>query len=422
MTYAYPLDELKPVSGVGFNTLGNFSLTLLDALDTLLIMGDRTSFIYGLRMLELVDFNIDVNVSVFETNIRILGGLLSCHILALTDPEVAKYYDGFLLGKARDVGSRLLVAFDTPTGLPYGTVNLMNGVNKDESEDVCTACAGSFSIEFTWLSILTDDPIYEVTARKAMRALWKRRSSLDLLGNHINVKTGAWTYKVIAQRTSTNFNQESSVGGLIDSFFEYLLKSYVAFSDEDEYNEMFWRAYRAVKIHMKRNEWHVDVHMDTGNLYSPLFHSLGAFWPGVKVMAGDVTEAVDELNAISFILSQVNFLPEALNLQHSTFIEGRSGYPLRPEFIESLWVTFQATRDPNILKLGMEFVDRLNNKTRTKFGFANVADVRTLDLEDKMESFFLAETLKYLYLLFDPENEFNKDDFVFNTEAHPFPV
>ncbi|KAI8851243.1 glycoside hydrolase [Chytridium lagenaria] len=410
MSVAFPLDEMKPLSGAGFDTLGNFSLTLVDALDTLMVLGDKTSFIYGLRLLGTIDFRLDVNVSVFETNIRILGGLLSCHIMAATDPYVSKFYDWSLLEKAEDLGNRLLVAFDTPTGLPYGTVNLLTGVNKDESEDVCTACAGSFSIEFTWLSLLTDNPKYEMAARRAMRALWKRRSTLDLFGNHINVRTGEWTYK------------ECTIGGLVDSYYEYLLKSYVGFSDEEEYNEMFWRSYRAVKIYMKQNDWHVDVDMNTGTMYAPLFHSLGAFWPGVKIMAGDVSEAMAELNSISYLFNHVKFLPEALNLQNSNLVEGRIGYPLRPEFVESLWLAFRATKDSNILQLGMEIVDRLNNMTRTKYGFANVKDVRTAELEDKMESFFLAETLKYLYLLFDASNPFNSKNYIFNTEAHPFPV
>ncbi|KAJ3118662.1 ER degradation-enhancing alpha-mannosidase-like protein 2 [Phlyctochytrium bullatum] len=191
--------------------------------------------------------------------------------------------------------------------------------------------------------------------------------------------------------------QECTIGGLVDSFYEYLLKASSMFSDEEEYEEMFWRGYRAVKAYMKRNEWHVDVDMESGKMVGPFFHSLGAFWPGLKVMAGDVSEvglpfigeligkAMSELNAISGFLSHVKFLPEAVNLQSSQILPERAG-------------------------------------TRTEHGFANVKNVLTVELEDKMESFFLAETLKYLYLLFDPANPFNSEKYIFNTEAHPFPT
>ncbi|KAJ3353563.1 ER degradation-enhancing alpha-mannosidase-like protein 2 [Entophlyctis luteolus] len=411
MDLAYPKDELMPISGDGMDTLGNFSLTLIDALDTVLIMGDADIFS---ALIPLIPESLiaNVTVSVFETNIRILGGLLSAHIMAATHPTIAEAYDHGLLARAEEVGRGLLRAFDTPTGLPYGSVNLVTGVQDGESLIVCTACAGTFALEFTWLSLLTEDPSYELAARKAMRALWKYKSDLDLFGNHINIETGEWV-----------FGKECTIGGLVDSFYEYLLKASIAFSDEAEYGELFAQAYRAIKIWMKKGDWHVDVHIETGKVMYPYFHSLGAFWPGVKILAGDVEEGMRELNAMSETYRLVAFLPEALNLQESTgFIEGRTSYPLRPEFVESLWVAYRATKNPTILRAAFEMVDRLNNHTRTEHGFANVADVRTLALEDKMESFFLAETLKYLYLIFDVDNEYNSGNYVFNTEAHPFPV
>ncbi|KAJ3414305.1 ER degradation-enhancing alpha-mannosidase-like protein 2 [Chytridiales sp. JEL 0842] len=316
MKNAFPKDELMSISGKGIDTIGNFSLTLIDALDTLMVMGDKNMFKTAIKLVSLIDFHQDVNVSVFETNIRVVGGLLSAHLMAVTDPEVAPEYDWSLLDLAEDMANRLLPAFNTPTGLPYGTVNLMRGVNKDESKD----------------------------------------------------------------------------------------------------------AYRAVKIHMKKGDWHVDVNMDSAHITAAYFYNLGAFWPGLKILAGDIEEAMKELDAMSSLLSQCPFLPEAINLVHSTYVPGRTGYPLRPEFVESLWMAYRSTNHPSLLETGYMIVDRLNNLTRTEYGFANVKDVSQMVLEDKMESFFLAETLKYLYLLFDPDNVYNRENFVFNTEAHPFPV
>ncbi|KAI8611286.1 glycoside hydrolase [Chytriomyces sp. MP71] len=411
LTHAYPKDELMSISGQGIDTIGNFSLTLIDAIDTAMVMGDKRLFKSLIPLIRDIDFNINVNVSVFETNIRVVGGLLSAHMMAISDSDLLHSYDWSLLDKAEDLARRLLVAFDTPTGIPFGTVNLQRGVAKDETPDVCTACAGTFSLEFAWLSLLTEDPAFEIAARKAVRAVWTRRSPVDLLGNHINSETGAWVYP------------ECTIGGLVDSFYEYLLKSSVGFADEREYGEYFLQAYRAVKMHMKRGDWHMDVHMQDGRLLRPFFYSLGAFWPGVKIMAGDVAEAMYELNAISEVMRLGWFLPEALSLEDpARIVEGREAYPLRPEYVESLWVAYRATKNPTILEAAFEVVDRLNKYSRTKYGFANVKNVVTLELEDKMESFFVAETLKYLYLLFDENNQFNRGNYVFNTEAHPFPV
>eukprot|EP00842_Homolaphlyctis_polyrhiza_P002908 jgi/Hompol1/3618/HPOL_003305-RA len=402
LEFAYPKDELQPIS---------FSLTLVDALDTAIVLGDLHTFAAMVDLVKFINVDQNVNVSVFETNIRMVGGLLSSHIIALRDPSFSAIYDGILLKKAEEIARKLLPAFDTPTGIPYGTVNLKHGVNKGESSVVCTACAGTFSLEFAWLSLLTGDPVFEIASRKAVRALWNHRSSIDLFGNHIDVITGQWIYP------------ECSIGGGVDSFFEYLFKSYIAFSDETEYGLMFKEVYRAIKIYMRKaSQLHVDVHYDSGIMGSPHQWSLGAFWPSIKVLAGDVYEAIEDMAPIAkYLWTREPFLPEIRNLDHS-FVQGRAGYPLRPEFIESMLYLYRATKDDAILELAFDLVDRINLLSRSRCGFANIANVQTLEKEDKMESFFLAETLKYLYLLFDPDNEFNVGNYVFNTEAHPFPV
>lgn len=128
--------------------------------------------------------------------------------------------------KIVDLVDRLLPAFDTPTGIPYGTVNLMYGVPKNEVQITSTAGAGTNLLEFGILSILTGNDTYINVARQAARALYQHRSSLDLVGNHINIYTGKWTVR------------DSGVGAGIDSFFEYLFKGYMLFGDE-EYIQMF---------------------------------------------------------------------------------------------------------------------------------------------------------------------------------------
>lgn len=89
---------------------------------------------------------------------------------------------------------------------------------------------------------------------------------------------------------------------------------------------------------------------------------------------------------------------------------------------ESTLYLYQATKDPHYLEVGKEMVEKLQNFTRVSCGFASISHVMTKALEDRMDSFFLSETLKYLYLLFDPTNIYNKGNYVFTTEGHMFPI
>jgi len=127
-------------------------VTLIDSLDTLVILGNYSEFrrVVSLVSSELPSFNLDVNVSVFETTIRVLGGLLSAHLMAI-DPELQIYppnpdgsmrYNGRLLQLSLDLGERLMPAFSTRTGIPYGTVNLRFGVPRGETKIASTAGAG----------------------------------------------------------------------------------------------------------------------------------------------------------------------------------------------------------------------------------------------------------------------------------------
>ena len=123
---AFPMDELRPLSCTGHDTLGSYALTAVDALDTLVVMGNCSEFERITRWATThISFDMNKTVSVFETNIRILGGLLSAHLMA-ADPtqacfkDPARPYDGGLLSLAHDLGLRLLPAFNTTTGMPCG--------------------------------------------------------------------------------------------------------------------------------------------------------------------------------------------------------------------------------------------------------------------------------------------------------------
>jgi mannosidase alpha-like ER degradation enhancer 2 len=109
--------------------------------------------------------------------------------------------------------------------------------------------------------------------------------------------------------------------------------------------------------------------------------------------------------------------PEELN--YLTMKMAYNGYALRPEVMESAYYLYHFTGDPRYREMGQTFFDSLVKYCRTPVGYAALSDVETKKQEDDMESFFLAETLKYLYLLFSPPDTIDLKTVVFNTEAHP---
>ncbi|KAI7871607.1 glycoside hydrolase [Spinellus fusiger] len=421
LQHAYPEDELNPLQCTGRGSdkadptninindvLGDYSLTLVDTLDTLAVMGTQAQFEEAVKLtIEQVSFDKDSKVQVFELNIRALGGLLSAHIFA-SDPSLGhniEGYDGGLLRLAEGLAQRLLPAFkSSKTGIPYPRVNLRYGVPRTETVETCTAGAGSLILEFGVLSRLTGNSYYENVAKRSLKALWDRRSSLNLLGNVINIQTGQWIHPA------------SSTGAGIDSVFEYMLKAYVLFGEE-EYLEMFDIAYEGIMKYIRDPTGYLyrNIHMSSGNIMATWIDSLSAFLPGLQVLHGDIDAAIKGHLIFYNIWKQYHALPERFNYLQKNINIGF--YPLRPEFAESTYHLYRATRDPFYLEVGEMVIQDLNNRTRLACGFANIGDIRTGRLEDRMESFVLSETLKYLYLLFDIDHPLNKLDsnFVFTT-------
>lgn len=429
LRYAYPYDELRPLSCDGVDTWGSYSLTLIDALDTLAIMGNNTEFN---RVVDIVlqkkDFDADINVSVFETNIRIIGGLLSAHLLSHRTGiklEPGWPCNGPLLRLAEDVAQRLIAAFDTTTGMPYGTINLRSGVPPGETSITCTAGVGTFIIEFGTLSRLTGDPLYEEVAYNALKALYHHKSSIGLLGNHVDVMTGRWTA------------QDAGIGGGVDSYYEYLVKGAILL-EKPELMSMFIEARQAIEKYLKKDDWFVWATMLRGHVTLPVFQSLESYWPGLLSLIGESDTAMRIIHNYHSVWRQYGFTPEVYNLGTGEASSSRESYPLRPELIESIMYLYRDTRDPILLQMGEDILRSIQHSARTPCGYATIKDVRDHRKEDRMESFFLAETTKYLYLLFDPDNFIHNPGvhgtvintpngecivdlggYIFNTEAHP---
>lgn len=363
-------------SNININdVLGNYSLTLVDTLDTLAVMRNTSEFKKAVQLvIDTVSFDTDSTVQVFEANIRILGALLSAHLL-IVDPSQPfgdlrpPNYTKELLDLAHDLATRLLPAFENSTiGLPYPRVNLKYGLPKQElcewcATQTCTAGAGSLLLEFGLLSKLVNDPVFESVARRAAKSLWLRREkTTGLLGNVIDVETGEWT------------NKMSGIGAGSDSFFEYLMKSYILFGEHDDYR-MFNESYTMVKKYMRRGREHcnegsgnhpvyVNVNMLDGSTSTLWIDSLQAAFAGVQVLSGDIEEAIC-LHALYYaIWKRFGALPERFNWQRLS--PDVSFYPLRPELVESTYLLYQATKNPFYLHVGRDILNNLNEHTRVR--------------------------------------------------------
>ncbi|XP_006060571.3 ER degradation-enhancing alpha-mannosidase-like protein 3 isoform X2 [Bubalus kerabau] len=431
MEHAYPADELMPLTCRGRvrgqepsrgdvdDALGKFSLTLIDSLDTLVVLNKTKEFEDAVRkVLRDVNLDNDVVVSVFETNIRVLGGLLGGHSLAIMLKEKGEYmqwYNDELLQMAKQLGYKLLPAFNTTSGLPYPRINLKFGIRKPEARtgtetDTCTACAGTLILEFAALSRFTGATIFEEYARKALDFLWeKRQRSSNLVGVTINIHTGDWVRK------------DSGVGAGIDSYYEYLLKAYVLLGD-DSFLERFNTHYDAIMRYISQPPLLLDVHIHKPMLNARTWmDALLAFFPGLQVLKGDIRPAIETHEMLYQVIKKHNFLPEAFT---TDFRVHWAQHPLRPEFAESTYFLYKATGDPYYLEVGKTLIENLNKYARVPCGFAAMKDVRTGSHEDRMDSFFLAEMFKYLYLLFADKEDiiFDIEDYIFTTEAHLLPL
>lgn len=397
-TCAWGHDALKPLSRTGrdwYDT--SLYMTPLDAYDTLVLAGlDDEAARAKALVLDRLDFDLDMSVQVFEITIRHLGGLLAAH-----------QFDGDRrwLDLAVDLGNRLLPAFDSPTGLPYVYVNLRSGATERPVSN--PAEIGTLMLEFGQLSRLTGDPRYFETAKRAVVALHARRSPLDLVGTSIDVETGAWT------------NTSCHVGGMIDSWYEYLLKAWLLFGDTD-FRDM-WTVHRAaLNAHLAHETedglWYGVVDMNTGERVSTTFGALHAFLPAVLALDGELERAARLQRSVHAMWTRFGVEPELFDYVSGEILY--AGYPLRPEALESAYYLFVLTGEERWREMGRDIFTRIVDAARTEVGFAHLADVRDGTLSDGMESFFLAETLKYAYLLARP-SALDFDATVFNTEAHP---
>lgn len=397
--YAWGHDDLRPLSKKAHDWYEqSLLMTPVDALDTLILMNlkDEARRTKDFILANL-SFDKDIYVKNFEITIRLLGGLLSSY--QLTD-------DKRLLALAEDLGTRLLPAFESPTGLPYRYVNLRTG--KVRGAETNPAEAGTLLVEFGALARLTKKPVFYDKAKRALVEIFKRRSPIGLVGQRINVETGEWT------------NKDSHISAEIDSYYEYLLKCWLLFDDED-CRRMWLESIGAVNKYLAdeigTELWYGHADMLTGRRTATMYGALDAFFPAVLALSGDTGRA-RRLQASSFKMwSRHGIEPEEMN--YRTMQVGDPGYPLRPEIVESTYYLHRLTKDASYLRMGRQLFDDFVKHCKTDEAYAALKNVVTKEKADSMESFLFAETFKYFYLLFSPPATLKFGAVVFNTEAHP---
>uniref|UniRef100_A0A9J7Z3K6 alpha-1,2-Mannosidase n=1 Tax=Cyprinus carpio carpio TaxID=630221 RepID=A0A9J7Z3K6_CYPCA len=429
--YGWGHNELKPIAKKGHSTniFGNSQMgaTIVDALDTLYIMGLHDEFKDGQEWIEQnLDFSVNAEVSVFEVNIRFIGGLLAAYYLS--GQEVFKV-------KAVQLAEKLLPAFNTPTGIPWAMVNLKSGVGRNwgwaSAGSSILAEFGTLHMEFVHLTYLTGNPAYYQKVMHIRKLLAKMDRPNGLYPNYLNPRTGRWG------------QHHTSVGGLGDSFYEYLLKAWLMSDKTDtEARKTYDDAIEAIERHLIRKsnggltfigEWkngHLERKMGHLTCFAGGMFALGADGsPDDKAghylqLGAEIAHTCHE----SYDRTVLKLGPEAFKfdsgLEAVAVRQNEKYYILRPEVIETYWYMWRFTHDPKYRQWGWEAVQAIDKYCRVSGGFSGVKDVYSSNptYDDVQQSFFLAETLKYLYLLFSSDELLPLENWVFNTEAHPLPV
>lgn len=447
--HAWGKDVYHPIKESGSN-MGPKPLgwMIVDSLDTLMIMDCPEQLARARKFVkEDLDYHFDYEVNVFETTIRMLGGLLSAHHLS---------EDDMYLDKATDLANALIGGFNSPSGLPYASINLMTGEgvkNHVDNGASSTAEVATLQLELKYLSKLTGETLFWEKAENVMKILDENKPQDGLAPIYIHPDTGKYQGKLIR------------LGSRGDSYYEYLLKQYLQTNNQEP---IYWDMYResvdGVKKHMVSKSYPNkltfigELEHGIGGGLSPKMDHLVCFYGGLlavgatngltyaeakKLPTWDADKESDfrlgeELTYSCYKMYHdvpTGLSPEIVvfndkpTAQSDFYIKPLDRHNLqRPETVESLFYLYRLTGDKKYREYGYEIFENFIKHTKVtnengEVSYTSLEDVTQIPppKRDNMESFWFAETLKYLYLLFDDTNQLPLDQYVFNTEAHPFP-
>lgn len=432
--YAWGSDELKPSSKRPHNWL-NMGASITDSLDTLWIMGFKDEF-YRARDWVRDHFNPtpDTSLSFFETTIRSLGGLLSAYALS---------EDQAFLDKAVPLANGLMKAIDESSGIPYAFVNPKTGARNNQGWTggrSILAEVGTVQLEFAYLSHVTGDPSYRKKTFRIMDIVYEKNKGKGVLPAFIDTRSGVAT------------SGACTLGALADSYYEYLMKLWVFLGgklggskEAAKFREMYDEFMDdAMKNYVFESTPSGLVYITdrTNGRYSHRFEHLTCFTGGMLALGAAYQNTSDSPNHDSqrqfnagkgvtktcheiYARMATKLSPEAVQFANGNDFSPSVSYNiLRPEAVESFFILWRLTHDPIYREYGWNVFQAFESVSKTEAGYSGIKDVAEGEprIDDNQPSWFLAETLKYLYLLFSPDDVVPLDQYVFSTEAHPLPI
>lgn len=399
---AFGHDQIKPVSG-GFEEFfvdGHpVGLTIVEALDTLWLMELDAEVEQGVDWLKRnSSFDIDAPFQLFETNIRMLGGLLAGYHCTREER---------LLELAADLGNRLLPAFTkSPSGVPYRFVNLATGaVSRPETN---LAETGTYITEFGALSKWTGDDRFVRAAKRAYEVTVANRGPLDLLPYAVHAETGEW------------LNTTATVGPPADSYYEYLWDGWKLLGDADL---KAWYETLVAGILDHQSEvvgghlWFAQVDAFTGAIVNREQSELGSFFAGLLAEGGDVAEGRRYHDSWNVVQDRYGVLPEGID--YRTLSATSKGNQLRPEFADAAFNLWLVTRDEVYRQRAKEHFEQMKRTSKVRYGYTILADVTTDPVVrgDFCPGYWWAEQLKYYWLIFGDAKRFDYGDHYLSTEG-----
>lgn len=403
---AFGSDEFNPISrrGTNWDKGPGIGVFLIDALDTLHLASMDDAVERCVQWIDKQSFAVDISVSLFETTIRVLGGLMSA--FHLTDDER-------LLRAATRLGDRLVYAFQTPSGIPDNYVNLRTGEHHGAqwvSNMAILSEFGSLQLEFLALSEATGNATYAMLSRRAVEVI--RPSCHGLCPRLFAGSNGS--------------PPMAGVGSFGDSFYEYTLKYALATGGTDPMYRSLWQEAAAAIVSQSRNIGGALIPPTGGGDLDHLSCFVGGLF-ALSYLHGGNRGHLEYADGIAntchrlHTMSLTGLPPDTVRVgADGKFVVVEGKYILRPEFAETLMYLYRVTRNETYREWGHRLLSSCNKYLRVGAGYVGAKNVDAIPVvpSEFMETFWLAETLKYLLLLFD-DNAIDLRMWIFNTEGHP---
>jgi len=422
-------DEIRPLTNDGRDEFGGMGASIIDSLDLLIMFNMTEKYNKAREFVKHLDVKVDRYVSVFETIIRHVGGLIAAY-------EQSNYDEVFLI-KAIEIANALRPAFNSPSGYPYSEVNMKTGETRNKGWHSSTSTlseVGTMTLEFFALSYHSKDPLYASLAHQIIVKVSTLKHDLPkgLFPCHISTSSG-----------QVDGSQWTSLGAMGDSFYEYLIKTFV-YTNNTFYKTLYENALSAMKDHLltksskRQLSYFAEFHNNqkkhkVDHLTCFSAGMVGFGWLHLNNEKNDDLQLAKDILATCVQLYQdqpTGLGPEIATFQTSGDEEYRihdawsAHYFLRPETVESLFYLHRLTGDDMYQKQGWAIFQSIEKHCKTTYAYSGIRGVNRPNPEHNnvQESFFYSETLKYLYLLFTPNSTIDLKSYVFNTEGHPLKI